>query len=261
MMNYIKSEFYRVLHSRSMYCLIGILTILSFLINLTLWGFGRLEGSTFYYNITSFSFSNLVANPMIFCAIGAVIGIFLYEGNIKNGTLKNTIAFGIPRIKIFAGECIVATVTAIISLIVILTTYIVSAVIFLEYTGPVRLIDLLTEIPAVFFLAVASLISAIACIEVSGKEFTGTLVWIVIWMVIPKAFFLLGLRIDGLYHIAMWMPYNYFGLGSNEMSVNMSQCITLWGTTAGMIKCLVSGLIGTVIFSLSGALLLRKKEL
>lgn len=60
-------------------------------------------------------------------------------------------------------------------------------------------------------------------------------------------------------NIAMWMPDNFFG--ANGMSVNMSQSITAWGTAEGMAKCLMSGIIGTVVFSLVGVMLLRKREL
>lgn len=257
MINYVKSEFYRVSHNLGIYCLTGILAILSFLLNVVLGWFGRTDN--FPYDTTSFSYSNLVANPMIFCVMGAIIGIFLYEGNRKNGNLKNTIAFGIPRTKVFAGECIVATVTAIVSLIFVLAVYVSTAVVFLEQTGPVSLTDLFTEIPAIFLIAVASLISGIVCIEAFGKGSTGIIIWFIIWFIIPRIFFYLGLRIDVIQSIAMWMPANLFG--TNGMSVNMSQSITAWGTTEGMAKCLISGIIGIAVFSLSGVLLLRKREL
>lgn len=259
MMNYVKSELYRVSHSIGIYCFIAILAGLSFLLNALLAWFGKMEGSGFAYNTTSFSYSNLVANPMLFCVMGAVIGIILYEGNKKNGNLKNTIAFGISRTKVFSGKCIVAAITAIVSLITVLTVYILSALVFLEHIGPVSLTDLLTEIPAVLLVAAASLISGIVCIEGFGKDSTGIIIWFVIWFIVPKVFFYIGLRIDFIHNIAMWMPENFFG--ANEMSVNMSQSITLWGTPEGMAKCLISGIIGIVIFSLLGIAILRKKEL
>lgn len=259
MMNYIKSEFYRVSHSRVIYSITGILAVLSFFLNALLGLLGRTDGPSFPYDTTSFSYSNLVSNPMIFCSIAAVIGVLLYEGNRKNGNLKNTIAFGISRSKIFVGECIVAIVSAIFSLIIVLSVYIISANIFLEHTGPVNLTDLLTEIPAVFFIAVASLISVIVCIESFGKDSIGIIIWFIIWFIIPKIFFYLGLRFEIIHRIAMWMPYNFFG--TTEMIVNMSQSVTAWGTTEGMFKCLISGIIGIAVFSLSGVVLLRKREL
>lgn len=259
MINYIKSEIYRVTHDKGIYCLTATLALFSILLNGILGWFGKMDGVSFLYNTTSFSYSNLVANPMIFCVMGAVVGIVLYDGNRKNGNLKNTIAFGISRTKVFAGECIVANVMAIISLIVVLSFYIISAILFLEHTGPVSLNDLLTEIPAVFLLAVASLISGIVCIETCGKGSAGIIVWFIIWFIIPKSIFYLGLRIDIFYRIAMWMPENFFGISG--MSVNMSQSITAWGTAGGMAKCIISGLVGIVAFSLSGVVALRKREL
>lgn len=259
MMNYIKSEFYRVSHSRGIYFLTAILAILSFLLNAVLGWFGSTGGSSFPYATTSFSYSNLVANPMLFCIMGAVIGIFLYEGNRRNGNLKNTIAFGISRTKVFAGECIAAAVSAVFSLIIVISVYIVSAVALLEHTGPVSLTDLLTEIPAVFFIVVASLISGIACIEAFEKDSVGIIIWLTIWFIIPKVLFYLGLRSDMIHSIAMWMPANFFG--TDVMSVNMSQSITAWGTAEGMAKCLISGIIGIIVFSLSGVVVLRKREL
>lgn len=259
MMNYVKSEFYRVFHSWEIYCFTGILAVLSFLLNAVLGLFGRIDGPSFPYDRTSFSYSNLVANPMIFCVMGAIVGIILYGGNRKNGNLKNTIAFGISRMKVFSGECIVATISAIVSLLIVLSVYVVSAIILLEHTGPVTLMDLLTEVPAVLFIAVASLISVIVCIEGFSKESTGAIIWVVIWFVIPKIFFYLGLRLDIIHSIAMWMPSNFFG--TNVMTVNMGHCITAWDTMAGMAKCLISGIIGIAGFSLSGVVLLRKREL
>lgn len=257
MMNYIKSELYRVSHSREFYYFTGSLTVLAILFNAILGFLGIKDGESFPYNTTSFSYSTLVASPMLFCAMGAVVGVLLYEGNRKNGNLKNTIAFGISRIKIFAGECIVSTLTASISLIVVLTVYIASAVAFCEHAGPVSLNDLTSEVLAVFLLAVASLISGIVCIEAFGKASTGIIIWVLIWFVIPKIFFFGGFYIDLMYKIAMWMPENFFG----TMIVNMSQSVTAWGTSEGMAKCLISGGIGIIVFSLSGVILLRKREL
>lgn len=259
MMNYMKSEMYRVSHDKGIYFFTAIVTVLSFLLNAILGWYGKMDGASFRYNTTSFSYSNLVANPMVFCVMGTVIGMILYEGNRKNGNLKNTIAFGIPRTKVFLGECVVAIVSAVVSLIVVLAVYIISAIVFLEHRGPVSLTDLLTEIPAVFLLAVAALISGIVCMEAFGKNSTGVIVWITIWFIIPKIFFYLGLRMDVFHSIAMWMPDNFFG--TSGMRVNMSESITAWGTVPGMAKCIISGIVGILVFSVSGIISLRKREL
>ena len=111
MMNYIKSEFYRITHTKAVYVYGGILVLLVVLFNIAT---GVLGGQ---YAITSFSYSNLVANPMIFSVMGAVTVFILYEGNRKNGNLKNTISGGISRRKIFAGECIVSLTAATVVMV------------------------------------------------------------------------------------------------------------------------------------------------
>lgn len=257
MMNYIKSEFYRIFHGREIYRFIITLALLAFSFNAVLAWFRRMDD--FPYGITSHSYSNLVASPLIFGLMGAIVGMILYEGNRRNGNLKNTVAFGISRTKIFISECIVTTIISLISMVIILAVYIGSAVMLLEQAGPVELNDLLTEVPAVFLIAVACLISGIVCIEVFGKSSTGIIIWTVIWFIFPKIFFYLGLRVDVLYDIAMWMPSNFFGMSG--MTVNMSRCITAWETVGGMIKCLISGVVGTIVSLAAGILLLRKREL
>ena len=153
MMNYIKSEFYRIFHGREIYRFIIILALLAFSFNAVLAWFRRMDD--FPYGITSYSYSNLVASPLIFGLMGTVVGMILYEGNRRNGNLKNTVAFGISRTKIFISECIVTTIISLISMVIILAVYIGSAVMLLEQAGPVELNDLLTEVPAVFLIAVA----------------------------------------------------------------------------------------------------------
>ena len=107
-MNYIKSEFYRIFHGREIYRFIIILALLAFSFNAVLAWFRRMDD--FPYGITSYSYSNLVASPLIFGLMGTVVGMILYEGNRRNGNLKNTVAFGISRTKIFISECIVTTI-------------------------------------------------------------------------------------------------------------------------------------------------------
>lgn len=257
MMNYMKSEFYRVMHNKGIYMITGVLAILSLALNLVLWWFAR--KGPFRYATTSFSFSNLVANPMIFCVMGVIIGIYLYEGNRKNGNLKNAIGFGISRVEIFAGQCVVSVTTALAAMVAILSVFIVSAKLLLEESGPVVLKDLLTEVPAVLFIAAACMISVIICIEFFEKFTIGIVIWGTIWFIIPKVFFYLGLRYEAFYKIAMWMPENIFG--TSGMLVNTSQCITAWATPGNMLRCVLAGIIGMVVFLAAGVVLLRKKEL
>lgn len=254
MMNYIKSELYRVSHTNVMYCFAGILAAASILLHAGLYYYGN------QYATTSFSYSCLVANPMVFSIIGTVIAYLLYEENRKNGNLKNTVASGIPRTKIFIGECAVSLITATLTMVFIMTVWTIGAALFLEKTGPVELYDLLSEVPAVYFIAAAGVVSGICFLELVEKSITGILVWFSVWMIIPKILMYLGMRFEAIYEIALWLPSNFFAM-INGQYVNTQQCMTAWDTTGGMARCVLSGIIGIAVFTLSGAALLRKKDL
>lgn len=257
MLNYMKSECYRITHSKEIYLFTGILSLLAFNLNFLIGWIGRKDAG-FPYDTTSFSYSNLVAAPMLFCVMGGFVAILLYDGNLKNGNLKNTIAFGISRISIFAGRCITAAAAAILSMLPILAVYIVSANLFLEHTGPVSLHDLITEIPAVLLPSIACLITTIVCIDSVKNSTVGSIIAMLIWFFVPEIFFYLGLIFPPLLRAALWMPDNFFS--TKMMTVNMTESVTIWSTSAGMARCIIAGAAGILIFSIIGVVLLRKKE-
>ena len=106
MLNYIKSECYRVMHSRSTYVMTGIMAVLPVLFHIILYVTGVASSTTqdFPYDITSFSFSFLAGSPMLFTYAGLIVAAVLYEEEHKNGNMKNAVAFGISREKLFLGE-------------------------------------------------------------------------------------------------------------------------------------------------------------
>lgn len=253
MRNYIKSECYRITHTKAIYLFTGVLAALAFLFHCALRYF------TTGYSITSFSYSNLVSNPMVFAAFGVLLAYYLYEDSYKNGSMKNTIASGISRVKIFAGKCIVSTAAATCSMILTITVWIISAELLLPKAGPVVFQDLLMETLMVYLIAVANLICGIVCMEIFQNIIAGLIVWSLIWFSIPKIFLYLAMRKSIFYPIALWLPQNFFGVNSSH--VNMRECITIWDTASGMARCILSGLIGIAVFSLAGVLAVRKKDL
>ena len=90
MLNYIKSECYRVMHSRSTYVMTGIMAVLPVLFHIILYVTGVASSTTqdFPYDITSFSFSFLAGSPMLFTYAGLIVAAVLYEDEHKNGNIK-----------------------------------------------------------------------------------------------------------------------------------------------------------------------------
>lgn len=257
MLNYIKSEFYRVFHGKNIYLMTLVLAALPIFYNFILYAFTK-QSKNFPYGTTSFSFSTIVANPMLFCYIAFIIYALLYEADKRNGNLKNVIAYGISRIKVFAGQCVVSLAASILMMVVVLSCYIISAMLLLENAGPVKVHTVFTEVPAVLLIAIAALILGIVALNYFDSMIIGLISWYMIMFGIPTVLLYLGMKIDFIMNIAKWMPANFF---KTEMQVNMSSCITIWDSAEGMVKCLIAGLSGIAVFSFTGVLLLRKKEI
>lgn len=260
MLNYIKSEFYRITHTTTIYAATGILTALVVAMNVVLVGCSKtfVQGGSFPYATSSFSLSMLVSSPTIYLCMGVIIVAILYEMDKRNGNLKNTIACGISRTKIFAGKCVVSFVTSAIVAVMVLAAYIGSAMLLLEQTGPVQTGDVLMETLAVLLPAAAALILGVLVLELFEKSVEGMIVWFLVIVLIPNVFFYMGFEIELFRRIALWMPVIFF---KTDMIVNTSQCVTVWDSAAGLAKCIISGAVGSVVFGLAGIILLRKRDL
>lgn len=255
MLNYIKSELYRITHSAMLYAVGFAFAAAPTLMNIMLYCF-TLSKPDYPFSTTSFSFANVVANPMVFCVAALFLVYALYEGNKKNGNLKNAVASGLSREKIFAGQVIVCLVVSIIFLAITAMAYILSARLLLRIEGPVTAFDLIMEILAVAPIAVAALILSVVVVMRFDKSFIGIIWWLCILFFVPQLLLYIGIEVEPVREIAMWLPRNFF----SGMQVNQSVCNPIWDATGGLAKCLISGFIGIVVFSLYGILSLRKKE-
>lgn len=260
MLNYIKSELYRAGHSKEIHgAAMGLLGMIFFM-NLILGLMKRLEH--FRYGITSFSYSMVVSMPMLYCYVAYCVAIMLYEGDKRNGTLGNSVSYGLSRLEIFAGKCIAAFVTSLALLSLALPVYIGSAVLLLDNAGPTTIREFLTEIPAVSLVAIAALIFGVLLLEIFDKLLHSLLLWLAVIVFLPKLLLLAGLyfseHFEFLLDIALWLPVNFFSQG---IQVNMSQCSVLWSTPEGMCRCLISGGAGILIIGILAILALRKKDI
>ena len=260
MLNYIKSELYRAPHSKELRgAFIGLLAIILFL-NLTLFLMKDVEH--FRYGSSSFSYSMLVSVPMMYCYVAADVAAMLYESDRRNGTMGNSIAYGISRMQLLVGKCVVCFVASLVMLAVALPLYIGCAELLLHATGPTTIQDMLLEVPAMSLIATGSLILAVVLLDFFENSFFSVLAWLTVMLFLPKILLFAGIVLpfggDVLMDVAMWMPANFIPAGTN---VNMSECTTIWDTGAGMARCLISGTAGILVFSAAGVLLLRKKDI
>ena len=256
MMNYIKSELYRMVHSRMIY-----VTALGFagaplLLNGLLYATFRTMPDN-AYSYTSFSHSFLISLPMFFCVAAFIVVLSLYEGDKKTGNMKNVVASGISRVKIFAGQIVVSLVACYSILITTLAVYILSARLLLVDAGPATWMDLVKEALVMSPIAISALILAVVVTMVFEKTFVAVMVWSGILYFIPTVFFYVGIRYPVIWKISEWMPDNFL----SYIEVNTSVCNPMWDTLEGLTKCMVAGAVGIVVFGLAGLCLVRKKEI
>lgn len=259
MLNFIKSEYYRMIHTTGIRVFFGILSVLTILL---ISGISIVETQ---YHTTSFSYSILVSSPMFFTLMGMLTASILYEDSKRNGIIKNSIANGIPRGKVFFSQCIVSITTATVIMTIVLTLWIFMTELFLDKTGPVHMTDLLMEIPAIYLIAVSSIVLTIVlCLCFQNGAFI-FFTWLFVFFIFPTILLKFGIAVsahfktDFIYNIAMWMPSNFFQI--NTANVNMSSCITAWDTTGGMLRCIIAGISGIIISMAIGFRHIRKADL
>lgn len=260
MLNYLKSELYRVVHSKEVYILTASMAGLTVLFNLVLFLFNRVSPN-FPYAKLLFSMNMLTGSLQdMFMAAGIMVS-FLFTDEFRNGTLKNVISFGISRTTFFLGKCIVCTLTAGVSMIVILFFYVGSALLLLENAGLEPLWEMLGGVMSNIPAAAASLILTVGLYCNFHKDMAVILWWMMIMWILPTVSFFVGLKIDIIGRIAEWMPWNYLNY---EVKVGMRipyQCQCLWDTPEGLAKCLIAGTAGILIFTVFGIICFRKKEI
>lgn len=265
MVNYMKSEFYRILHDKTIYLLTLTIAALTLLVNVVLYLFSTFTPAFPYGNVR-FAFINLITGMQIFY-IGAMLAVMLLSTDeYKNGVLKNAVAGGLSRIHIFIGKCIVYSVVATGSAAVILAVFISTAYGLLEYDPAIALESslplqvLLKGAAANLPFSLASVVLTVALSQIFRKESYVCILWALIIYLMPTALQILGLRISLCAQVAGWMPWNFL---QTEVDVRFSgrQMDALWMHPEGVMKLMIVGVIGIILFGAAGILGFRKKDI
>lgn len=257
MMNYIKSEWYRMTHSKEIYMFTGILAGTALLFNTLLFVMAQIEEG-FRYATVSFSLSMFVCSlSVLFYSSLALVGMFCGQEK-KNSLLKNVVAYGISREEIFIGKCIVFTLISICSMFIILFVYIGSAVLLLEQ-GPIEnvVVISLRGVTSMLLAAVAYEVLVIVLYIIFEKEIVSCIMWYVIMALVPELCILLGMKYEFFGKLASWMPC---GLLRKEVTITLSTWKCVWETSQGFVRCLITGGVWLILFLVWGLLVCKKQE-
>lgn len=260
-----KSEFYRILHGKTIYLFTLVLAGFATAYNVISYLF-LVRTPDFPYGNVKFALMQPITGMQIFYIGALLVVMFLSADEYKYGVLKNVVANGMSRSGIFIGKSIVYGITAACSAAVILAAFISSAYGLLEWNPAV---PLESTIPLHVLLvgAASNLPFSLACIvltvmlnQLLNKENLVYIVWVSVVCLIPMAFQLLGFKISFCARIAGWMPWNFL---STEVYASFSspRMDALWMHPEGFLKLMVVGVVGIVLFGAVGIAGFRKKDI
>ncbi len=257
MLNYIKSEFYRIRHTKAVYISTAILCVLVVLFNGAMAFLNHVD-PTFHYGTFRFSLNMFTGAPMTYMYIAGFVGFLLFLEDKRGGALYHTIAYGMPREKIILGKGIVGLVTAFCMMVVVLVFYVGSAWLLLKNRELLPLQELLCEIVFLLPTAVAVMLLGIVLGMIMQKEFNIVWNWLLVVALIPNVIYILGLKFEAVYRISKWIPMVYF---KREIAVYLNRYECIWHTPEGIMRCLVSGFAAIVCVLVFGILKLKKQDL
>lgn len=256
MLNYMKSEFFRITGSKDIYLFTFGIAAFALAVNLLLFAMNHIEPG-FPYGTIRFSLSTFIGF-IYFIMLGAgLIRVLLYGDENRNGTMKNAIISGLSRTQIFIVKCLIGIFVGFISMIVILAIYLGSAFLLLDGPGDEALYVLMQGLVAILPTAIAALVFGVAAFHFIKNTNWAQIFWIVVLFAVPILLYMLGTYFEPLSLAASWLPTNIF-LYEVGMTASSFDCV--WQTSFGMMKCLVSGFVALIVFTGFGLWVTRKME-
>ncbi|GAA0736409.1 ABC transporter permease [Clostridium oceanicum] len=120
MINYIKSEFYRIFNRSYFKLYVVMVSMLMFIVNQIIKLYPRNE-----MNLRLVIEGSILISKLVIFLIIPIVYMIILEEN-KTGTLKNVLAFGLSRNKIFLSKIIVCSMLIFITMFSSLTLFILS---------------------------------------------------------------------------------------------------------------------------------------
>lgn len=257
MLNYIKSEFYRIFHSKEVYRLTGIFAILLAAYNVILYFAQRyLEGFT--YGNTRHTYIMIDASMGVFFYIIIIICSSLDGSSIKN--LKNSVGYGVDRKVIFFGRIIAQSIVCIVMYLGLMGFYYVLGKELLEDSGK-QISDMFVRST---FVCIPMLLGALViyhcCILWCKNTINAAVIMIVILDIIPRITDILAYKFQQIKGFSNMLMHNLMQVQLIETASGYDRVYS-WQTTEGVIRCIIAGVCAIVIFSVLGIKSFQKKEI
>lgn len=258
MLNYLKSEFYRILHKKVTYLFIIICSLLLISSTIVLAAV-KASDTSFQYATTKFAIDLFSSNLMMILLLCIVVAVTVFGNEHNNHTMKNSISYGISRGKLYCGKLIMELIYALIAFAIITGAYIGVAYLLLENSDPGYLVLLLKACFAalpLFIFAIGATNCFLFLMESVGSSI-GAVVGILLGL--PLVFNLLGMKFKLFADLANLLPYNMInGIGYDTEKFQLS---LLWAGNTGYLKYWLIGLAELLIITVIGLIGFNKKEI
>lgn len=255
MLNYIKSEFYRIIRSKSVYISFAFCMAAILLLDFSLFYFKR--EVDFPYATTKFAFSSIYTNMNTLMYFVVMICTVVQGDEYKYHTFKNSVGAGVKRNTIYFGRFIAEFVTCMAFYVLICGTHIILGTILLNNSGIEYLNILLRSLIASIPLYVACIAVCHFLLYYFDTAVKAIGVFVVFFTLLPTVIKLAGMKIELLAKLYNWLiPTMLSAKFDEEYNVALT-----WNTTTGFVQCFIMGIAVILIFSVIGVNLFHKKEL
>ncbi|MCH5270735.1 MAG: ABC transporter permease [Lachnospiraceae bacterium] len=259
MLNYIKSELYRISHSKGIYIFDGVCAGLLLIMNLLLYAIWK-DTPSFMYATTAFAFNFASIFIGVVFILTIVMGCIAFGDEYKNRTIGNSIAFGSSSVKIYLGKAIVSLIISFLSLAVVLAIFIGSSYLLLQNSGPDVLWEFLQNYLVNSLILVTGVLATLTLCFLFGSGSAATWGWLILFRGLPIVCQLLGLKFSFFIRLNKWMAAEIIGaqVSGNVDDLNIHW---LWQTQDGLYRTLMSGALGILVFLAIGIVGMRRKEM
>jgi hypothetical protein len=256
MINYLKSECYRILHYKWTYLFILICSALLVSMNVLL-SIVKLNDANFPYATTQFAFSFVYGSMLVIFLLCMAVSGFIFGNEYSNHTMKNSISYGITRGTVFIGKLLVQILYSIVAFSIIIGIFVASSYLLLKHSDVNYLFTLLET----SFICLPLFLSALAVtncflfvIENNGGA---TAACCGIMLFLPLVSNLLGMKFMIFKNLSKVLPYNMI----NAISFQQNKIQLLWSGTQGICNYWIIGIAELIMFTLLGYILIYKKEI
>ena len=251
MLNYIKSEFYQIRHNKSLLWAGGIMALLIIAVA----GFIKYFSSRFGADMTTFS--PLYTSMSLIFAVAGIFASFLENGeHMRHHTLKNSVAFGIHRSKIYIGKFVSQFITCTFMYLFLAAFYIAVTCVVLGVPSGSEFISLFRALAGGYPLCICCFSISMCFFTNMGSGAGGLWSAIGVVYVLPNVFSVLSIRFSIFDVLYKWSPVNMI-----SFQLDGIKRFAFWDTASGMAHCYLTGIVGTVMFLIIGMYWLERREI